>query len=58
MSNDILIPLLAVVTLVLVGGVAMWQRGRVAQSKQDPGRSSFTQAHGESPRGNRPGTEH
>ena len=58
MSNEILIPLLAVVTLVLVGAFAIWQRGRVAQAKNEPECSSFTQAHGEAPRGNRPGTEH
>ena len=58
MSNDILIPLLAVVTLVLAGGFALWQRGRVAKSKGDPARSSFTQAHGDAPRPNQPGTRH
>ncbi|GJE74412.1 MULTISPECIES: hypothetical protein [Methylorubrum] len=58
MSNDVLIPLLAVFTIVAVAGFAVWQRGRVAQSKKDPQRSSFTQAHGEAPRPNRPGTEH
>lgn len=58
MSNDVLIPLLAVVTLVLVAGFALWQRARVAQSKGDPKRSSFTQVHGEKPRENQPGTHH
>lgn len=58
MSNDVLIPLLAIVTIVLVAGFAIWQRGRVAQSKRDPHRSAFTQAHGDAPRSNRPGTEH
>ncbi|WP_210287474.1 hypothetical protein [Methylobacterium sp. R2-1] len=57
-SNDVLIPLLAIVTIVLVAAFAIWQRGRVAQSKRDPQRSAFTQAHGEAPRPNRPGTEH
>ncbi|AMB46188.1 hypothetical protein [Methylobacterium sp. AMS5] len=58
MSNDVLIPLLAIVTIVLVAAFAIWQRARVAQSKNDPNRSAFTQAHGEAPRPNRPGTEH
>ncbi|CAO4165110.1 LPXTG cell wall anchor domain-containing protein [Methylorubrum populi] len=58
MSNDVLIPLLAIVTIVLVAAFAIWQRGRVAQSKHDPRRSSFVQTHGEAPRENRPGTEH
>lgn len=58
MSNDVLIPLLAIMTIVLVAGFAIWQRGRVAQSKNDPRRSAFTQAHGDAPRPNRPGTEH
>lgn len=58
MSNDVLIPLLAIVTIVLVAAFAIWQRGRVAQSKKDPQRSAFTQAHGDAPRPNRPGTEH
>ncbi|ABY31433.1 hypothetical protein [Methylorubrum extorquens] len=58
MSNDVLIPLLAIVTIVLVAAFAIWQRARVAQSKNDPQRSAFTQAHGEAPRPNRPGTEH
>ncbi|WP_193763280.1 hypothetical protein [Methylorubrum sp. Q1] len=58
MSNDVLIPLLAIVTIVLVAAFAVWQRARVAQSKNDPNRSAFTQAHGEAPRPNRPGTEH
>ncbi|MGW5958402.1 hypothetical protein [Methylorubrum thiocyanatum] len=57
-SNDVLIPLLAIVTIVLVAGFAIWQRGRVARSKNDPRRSAFTQAHGDAPRPNRPGTEH
>ncbi|MFF8798853.1 MULTISPECIES: hypothetical protein [Methylobacteriaceae] len=58
MSNDVLIPLLAVFTIVAVAGFAIWQRGRVAQSKNDPHRSNFTQTHGEAPRPNRPGTDH
>lgn len=58
MSNDVLIPLLAVFTIVAVAAFAIWQRGRVAQSKKDPQRSSFTQVHGEAPRPNRPGTDH
>lgn len=58
MSNEVLIPLLAVFTIIAVAGVAIWQRGRVAQSKHDPRRSSFTQTHGEAPRPNRPGTDH
>lgn len=58
MSNDVLIPLLAIVTIVLVAAFAIWQRGRVAQAKNDPRRSNFTQAHGGEPRPNRPGTDH
>ena len=58
MSNDLLIPLLAVFTIVAIAAFAIWQRGRVAKSKNDPRRSSFTEQHGEAPRGNRPGTEH
>ncbi len=58
MSNDVLIPLLAVVTIVLVSAFALWQRARVAQSKGDPKRSSFTEVHGEKPRPNQPGTNH
>ena len=58
MSNEVLIPLLAIFTIVAVAAFAIWQRGRVAQSKKDPQRSSFTQQHGEAPRANRPGTEH
>ncbi|WP_165937915.1 MULTISPECIES: hypothetical protein [Methylobacterium] len=58
MNNEILIIVLAVATLALVIGAALWMRGRVAQSKGDPKRSAFTQQHGEAPRPNRPGTEH
>ncbi|GEP07485.1 hypothetical protein [Methylobacterium oxalidis] len=58
MNNEILIIVLAVATLALVIGAALWMRARVAQSKGDPKRSAFTQRHGEAPRPNRPGTEH
>ncbi|MEA1832970.1 hypothetical protein U8607_12850 [Methylobacterium durans] len=58
MDNNILIIVLAVATLVIGIGFAMWQRSRVAASKNDPRRSSFTQQHGAEPRPNRPGTEH
>ncbi|GJD83753.1 hypothetical protein HPGCJGGD_1624 [Methylobacterium haplocladii] len=58
MSNDVLIPLLAIFTIVAVAAFAIWQRGRVAKAKNQPERSAFTQQHGEAPRQNRPGTEH
>lgn len=58
MSSDILIPLLAVFTIVAVAAFAIWQRGRVAKAKSEPERSSFTEQHGAAPRANRPGTEH
>ncbi|WP_165700235.1 hypothetical protein [Methylobacterium sp. Leaf108] len=58
MNSDVLIPVLAIATLAIVIAVALWQRARVAQSRNDPKRSAFTQAHGEAPRPNRPGTEH
>ncbi|UMY15861.1 hypothetical protein MMB17_14050 [Methylobacterium organophilum] len=58
MSNDVLILVLALATIVIVAAVAIWQRGRVARLKGDPRRSSFTQNHGGPPRPNRPGTEH
>ncbi len=58
MSNDVLIPLLAVVTIVLVAAFAIWQRARVAKSKGDPERSAFVKEHGEAPRPNQPGTRH
>lgn len=58
MSNDVLIPLLAIFTIVAVAAFAIWQRGRVAKAKNEPGRSSFTTHHGDAPRPNRPGTEH
>ena len=58
MSSDLLIPLLAIFTIIAVAAFAIWQRGRVAQSKNEPQRSSFTQNHGAAPRANRPGTEH
>lgn len=57
-SNEYLIIGLAVATLVIAGIVALVLRGRVAQSKGDTERSSFTQNHGEAPRQNRPGTDH
>ncbi|MGU3537728.1 hypothetical protein [Methylobacterium sp. A54F] len=58
MDNDTLIPMLAIVTLVIVVAAALFLRGRVAKSKGDPARSSFTEHHGEAPRQNRPGTDH
>ena len=58
MNNEYLIIALAVATLVVVIIAASVMRRRVAQSKGDPSRSSFTQQHGEAPRPNRPGTEH
>jgi hypothetical protein len=58
MDNEVLILVLAVATLAIVIGVAMWSRGRVAQAKRDPQRSAFTDQHGGPPRQNRPGTEH
>ncbi|WP_191970057.1 hypothetical protein [Methylobacterium planeticum] len=58
MDNSILIIVLALATLVIVAGVALWQRSRVAAAKGDPGRSAFTEHHGGAPRQNRPGTEH
>ncbi|GJE16332.1 hypothetical protein [Methylobacterium marchantiae] len=58
MNNEILILVLAVVTLGIVIAVAMWQRGRVAKLKNDPERSAFLDNHGTAPRPNRPGTEH
>ncbi|MCJ2083274.1 hypothetical protein [Methylobacterium sp. J-090] len=58
MNNEVLVLVLAVVTLGLVIGVALWQRARVAAKKNDPERSAFTRDHGEAPRPNRPGTEH
>ena len=57
-SNEYLIIGLAVSTLVIVLVVASVMRGRVAKSKGDTERSSFTQNHGEPPRQNRPGTDH
>lgn len=58
MNNEYLIIVLAVTTLALVIGFALWQRARVAQAKKDPERSAFTETHGGAPRQNRPGTEH
>ncbi|MER2265516.1 hypothetical protein [Methylobacterium oxalidis] len=58
MDNNLLIIVLAVATLALVIGFALWQRARVANAKNDPRRSSFTEQHGGAPRPNRPGTEH
>ncbi|WP_336486522.1 hypothetical protein [Methylobacterium nigriterrae] len=58
MDNEILIIVLAVATLVIVVGFALWQRSRVAAAKGDPRRSSFTEQHGGPARPNRPGTEH
>ncbi|GJD43891.1 hypothetical protein AFCDBAGC_1752 [Methylobacterium cerastii] len=58
MSNDVLIPVLAIGTIVVATVIAVWQRTRVAQKKHDPSRSAFVANHGEAPRPNRPGTEH
>jgi len=57
-NNEVLILVLAIATLGIVIGVAMWQRARVASKKNSPERSAFTRDHGEAPRPNRPGTEH
>lgn len=56
MSNSALIIVLAVVTLVIAVGFAMWQRGRNQRAKETGERSSFTRDHGDPPRPNRPGT--
>lgn len=58
MDNNILIIVLALSTFAIVIGVALFLRARVAKSKGDPRRSSFTENHGGTPRPNRPGTEH
>lgn len=58
MDNSILIIALAITTLLVVIVVASVMRGRVAKSKGDPERSSFTKQHGAEPRPNRPGTDH
>ena len=58
MNNEVLILVLALTTLAIVIAAALWMRARVAQSKNDPKRSSFTETHGAAPRPNRPGTEH
>lgn len=58
MNNEMLILVLALATLSIVIAAALVMRARVAKSKGDPKRSSFTEQHGEKPRPNRPGTEH
>lgn len=58
MNSEVLILVLALATLAIVIAAALWMRARVAQSKNDPQRSSFTEVHGGAPRPNRPGTEH
>ncbi len=58
MNSEYLIIVLAIATLLLVIGVAFWQRARVAKLKNDPKRSAFVRDHGTAPRPNRPGTEH
>ena len=58
MNNEVLILVLALATLAIVIAAALFMRARVAKSKGDPKRSSFTEQHGEAPRPNRPGTEH
>ena len=58
MDNNILIIVLAVATLAIGIGAALYFRVRVAKSKGDPERSSFVEDHGEKARPNRPGTEH
>lgn len=57
-GNEYLIAGLAIMTLMIVIVVASVLRIKVAKSKGDPERSSFTKNHGETPRQNRPGTEH
>ncbi len=57
-SNEYLIIGLAVATLAIGLIVASIMRGRVAKSKGDSERSSFTKNHGEDARQNRPGTDH
>ena len=49
---------LAITTIGLVLAFAIWQRSRVAVAKGDPVRSAFVEGHGETPRSNRPGTDH
>lgn len=58
MNNEVLILVLALATLGIVIGVALWQRGHVAAKKNSPDRSAFVRDHGDAPRQNRPGTEH
>lgn len=58
MNNEYLIIVLAVATMAIVIGAALWQRKRVADAKNDPQRSAFVEDHGGAPRQNRPGTEH
>jgi hypothetical protein len=58
MPDHVIIFGLALVTLVLVGLVALTMRARVAARKGDPKRSALLDAHGGAPRPNRPGTEH
>ena len=58
MDNNILIIVLAVATLGIAIGAALYFRARVAKSKGDLARSSFVKDHGEEARPNRPGTEH
>jgi hypothetical protein len=58
MNSEYLIIVLALATLAMVIGFALWQRARVAKAKNDPARSAFTETHGGAPRPNRPGTEH
>ena len=49
---------LAVTTIAIAGLVAVRRGVRVARLKEDQARSSFAETHGDSPRQNRPGTEH
>ena len=58
MDNDVLIPVLAIGTIVVATVIAVWQRTKVAKHKHDPSRSAIISGHGEAPRPNRPGTEH
>ena len=58
MNSESLILVLAIATLAIVIAVALWMRARVANAKNDPQRSAFTETHGGTPRQNRPGTEH
>ncbi|WP_375408968.1 hypothetical protein [uncultured Methylobacterium sp.] len=58
MNSESLILVLALATLAIVIAAALWMRARVANAKNDPERSAFTETHGGTPRPNRPGTEH